>query len=64
MEDILWLYEQAYDKRYPVLCFDERPCFLVGDVLEPLALGPNQVRKEHYTYERHGSARCWPPLSP
>jgi hypothetical protein len=64
MEDVLWLYEQPYDQRYPVLCFDERPCFLVGDVLEPLALAPNQVRKEHYAYERHGSCALLATIEP
>jgi hypothetical protein len=25
MERLLWLYQQPYDPRYPVICFDERP---------------------------------------
>lgn len=28
MEALLDLYELPYDPRYPVLCFDERPCQL------------------------------------
>ena len=33
MENILTLYEQPYDPRHPMVCFDERPCQLIGDVL-------------------------------
>ena len=46
MERILWLYAQPYDPLYPVVCFDERPCFLIGDSVEPIAMQSGQVRKE------------------
>ena len=36
MEALLWLYDQPYDPNVPVVCFDERPCFLIGQVLDPL----------------------------
>lgn len=43
------------------MCFDERPCFLLGDVVEGLAPQPaqpgktGQVAKQHYAYFKHGS---------
>ena len=55
MEQILWLYGLAYDPLYPLICFDERPCFLIGDAVEPDAMQSGRVRKEHYAYEKHGS---------
>lgn len=55
MEDILHLYRLPYDEKYPVVCFDERPCFLIGDVVEGLAMKADQVKKEHYEYEKNGS---------
>ncbi len=55
LEELLWRYALPYDPQYPVLCFDERPCFLIGDKVEPLALQTGQVRKEHYAYEKFGS---------
>lgn len=55
MENILRLYRLPYDERYPVLCFDERPCFLIGDVVQGFELKPGQVRKEHYEYEKNGA---------
>ena len=48
MEQILGLYAQPYDPLYPVVWFDERPCFLIGEEVAPLALQSGQVRKEHY----------------
>ena len=37
-----------------MVCYDERPCFLIGDKVEPLALQTGKVRKEHYAYEKLG----------
>ena len=31
MEQILHLYSLPIDAGYPLVCFDERPCFLIGD---------------------------------
>ena len=55
MENILRLYRLAYDERFPLVCFDERPCFLIGDVVKGLELSADQVRKQHYEYEKNGS---------
>jgi hypothetical protein len=38
VERILWLYALPYDRHYPVVCFDERPCFLIGEEIDPLPL--------------------------
>jgi hypothetical protein len=64
MEQILWLYAQPYDPLYPVLCFDERPCFLIGDAVAPIRMQPGQVRKEHYAYEKNGSCALLAALEP
>jgi transposase len=55
MENILRLYRLPYDARFPVVSFDERPCFLIGNVIQSLAMKPGQVKKEHYEYEKNGS---------
>lgn len=64
MEQILALYMLPYDPAYPVVCFDERPCFLIGDKIEPLALQTGQVRKEHYAYEKLGSCALLAAIEP
>lgn len=56
MERVLWLYALPYDPAYPVVCFDERPCFLIGEEIAPLNAKPGQVAKEHYAYTKNGSA--------
>ena len=64
MEQILWLYAQPYEENYPVVCFDERPCFLIGDKVEPTAMQTGKVKKEHYAYEKHGSCALLAAIEP
>jgi hypothetical protein len=64
MEQILWLYALPYDCRYPVVCFDERPCFLIGETVEARSMQPGQVRKEHYAYEKNGSCALLAAIEP
>ena len=68
MEDVLAVYERPDDPRFPVVCFDERPCVLHGQPVEPLppvpaqpAVGeqparPGRPRRESSTYVRQGTA--------
>ena len=55
MEDVLDLYEQPYDLKHPVICFDERPCQLIGDAIIPIPIKPGSPKKEHYEYIRNGT---------
>lgn len=64
MEKILWLYALPYDPDYPVICFDERPCFLIGDLIEPVAMQKGIVAKEHYAYQKNGSCSLLAAIEP
>jgi len=64
LEIILRLYLLPYDKHYPVICFDERPCFLIGDTIEGLAMQPGQVAKQNYAYTKHGSCCVLAAIEP
>jgi len=64
MEQLLWLYALPYDPQYPVVCFDERPCFLIGERIEPRVMQTGQVRKEHYAYEKYGSCALLAAIEP
>ena len=64
MEQILSLYALPYDPKYPVVCFDERPCFLIGDRVEPQVMQTGQVRKEHDAYEKLGSCALLAAIEP
>jgi hypothetical protein len=64
MEQILWLYSLPYDPDYPVVCFDERPCFLIGETVDAIAMQSGQIRKEHYAYEKLGSCALLAAIEP
>lgn len=55
MERVLCRYSLPYNPKHPVICFDERPCFLIGDVLQPIAMSQGQSKRQDYEYEKHGS---------
>ncbi len=64
MEALLWLYSLPYDERFPVVCFDERPCFLIGEAVEPISMQTGRVRKQHYAYQKNGSCALLCALEP
>ena len=55
MEEVLEVYARPYDATYPVVCFDERPCFLISDTIAPIPTQQGKIAKEHYSYEKKGS---------
>ena len=55
MEDVLDQYQRPYDPRFPLLCFDERPCFLIEEVGGILPMSPGKVKRYHYEYGKNGS---------
>jgi hypothetical protein len=55
MEDVLHQYELPYDPLYPLLCFDERPCFLIEDIGGILPMSPGKAKRYHYEYGKNGS---------
>ena len=43
MEDVLDLYSEAPDPKRPVVCFDESPTQLIGEVRQPIPARPGQL---------------------
>jgi hypothetical protein len=64
MEDVLEVYGRPYNADYPVLCFDERPCFLIGDAIAPLPTQEGRIAKEHYSYQKNGSCSLLAAIEP
>lgn len=64
MEAVLDLYAEPYKGWQPVVCFDERPCQLVGDVFEPLPRKPGRAKRVDYEYERHGVCNAFMMFQP
>ena len=58
------LYALPYDPAQPVICFDERPCFLIGDTLAPRPLRKGEIEKQHYEYEKLGSCALLAAVEP
>nr|WP_246169347.1 IS630 family transposase [Rudanella paleaurantiibacter] len=56
MEAVLDFYAQPTDSQRPRLCFDERPCQLLADVLAPLPVQPGKAAKQDNEYVRNGTA--------
>ena len=56
MEDVLHLYSLPYDAKRPVVCFDERPVQLLGEVVTPLPMQAGRPTRYDYEYEREGTA--------
>lgn len=56
MDDVLCLYDQPAQVNRARLCFDERPCQLLNDVVAALPGKPGKVAKEDNEYIREGTA--------
>jgi hypothetical protein len=63
-EQLLYLYGRPYDERHPVVCFDERPCFLIGERVEGLARKAGPAAREHDSYTKHGSCALLMAIEP
>ena len=54
MEDILDLYEQAYDPKRPLVCFDEWLKQLIAETRTRIPAKPGRVERYDYEYQRNG----------
>ena len=54
MEDLLDLYAEPYDPARPVICFDESPKQLIGEVREPIPPQPDAPARQDTEYKRNG----------
>jgi hypothetical protein len=59
MEDVLDLYAEATDPQHPVVCFDESPTHLIGEVRQPISAEPGQLERYDCEYKRNGSANLF-----
>jgi DDE superfamily endonuclease len=64
MEDVLEMYEQAYDASEPVLCLDEKPVTLHVDVRPPSPAEPGREARRDNEYERCGTANVFCAVEP
>ena len=62
MEDVLDLYAEPPDPKRPVVCFDESPTQLIGEVRQPLPPEPGRPARYDYEYRRNGTANLFVAL--
>ena len=55
MEDVLDLYAELPDPARPVICLDESPVQLIGEVRELIPAAPGQIERVDYEYRRNGT---------
>lgn len=59
MEDVLDLYAEDPDPRRPVVCFDESPTQLIGEVRQPIPAAPGRLERYDCEYQRNGTANLF-----
>jgi transposase len=59
MEDVLDLYAEAPSRKRPVVCFDESPVQLIGEVRQPIPAKPGQLERYDYEYRRNGTVNLF-----
>jgi transposase len=59
MEDVLDLYAEEADPDRPVVCFDESPIQLIGEVRQAIPPEPGQIERYDCEYRRNGTANVF-----
>jgi transposase len=64
MEDVLDLYAEAPDPERPLVCFDETPVQLIGEVRQPIPPEPGKRERYDYEYRRNGTVNLFVAFDP
>jgi hypothetical protein len=64
MEQVLDVYQRAHDPKRPVVCMDETPRQLIGEVNEPEPMRPGCAARQDYEYERKGTCNVFMACEP
>jgi hypothetical protein len=55
MEQVLDVYKRPYNPDYPVVCMDEMPRQLIGEIATPIHPKPGRMERHDYEYKRNGT---------
>ena len=64
MEDILDIYEMPYNPMIPVVCMDEKPYQLLGEIRDSWAMRPGDDKKVDSEYTRNGTCSIFAFIEP
>ena len=59
MEQVLDIYKRPYSPEYPVVCMDEMPRQLTGEVAKPIPVKPGRSARYDYEYKRNGTCNIF-----
>ena len=55
MEAILALYQQPFNPKRPLVCFDEKSIQLLAHIRQVIQMKPGQASRQDYEYKRNGT---------
>lgn len=64
MEDVLDVYELPYNASLPVVCMDEKPYQLLGEVRDPLPMKKGSAKTIDSEYVREGTCSIFAFIEP
>ena len=64
MEDILDVYTRKHDKKYPLVCIDEFPRQLIGEVRTPIPVKQGKPARFDTEYKRNGTCEIFMCVAP
>ena len=64
MEQVLDVYQQPYDPRYPLVCMDEQPKQLIAEKQLPQPTKPGTPKRVDHEYIRQGVSTVWMFVEP
>jgi hypothetical protein len=64
MYRLLNLYEEEYNRKYPVICIDEKSKQLIEETRNPIPLRPGSPAKYDYEYRRNGTRNIFVAVEP
>jgi len=64
MEDILDVYTRKYNEKRPLVCMDEFPRQLIGEVRKPIPGKPGMIDRYDTEYKRNGTCEVFMFIAP
>lgn len=64
MYRLLELYQQGYNRDYPLVCMDEKSKQLLEDSRQPIIAKPGKPEKYDYEYKRKGTCNIFVAVAP
>jgi hypothetical protein len=64
LENVLCLYDLPYNRLCPVVCIDERLCYLIDNILTPIPMEEGKPKREDYEYKKNGSCTVFIAVEP